>query len=82
MQLIFEFYEVYLKNAPKDNIDSFEHFMQWAQIAIQDFNEVDRHLLDTQDFFGNLQDIQRMRNWDVTDSEIDNSTLVQNILLF
>ena len=66
IQLLFEFYSIYKKNTPKDKLDSFDTFSQWATIVLQDFNEVDRHLLDSKDLFTYLRDINRLENWNPT----------------
>jgi len=62
-QLLFEFYSIYKKNVPKENIDSFEVFSQWATIALKDFNEIDSYLINTDDFFSNLRDIKKLNKW-------------------
>ncbi len=66
IQLLFEFYAVYKKNTAKNELDSFETFSQWATIVLQDFNEVDRHLIDSKDLFAYLKDINRLNNWTPT----------------
>lgn len=66
IQLLFEFYSVYKKNTPLDKIDSFDVFAQWATIVLQDFNEIDRHLIDAKDLFIYLRDINRLENWNPT----------------
>ena len=42
---------------------SFESFMPWGQIALRDFNEIDQHLLDAQNVFQNLCDIEGIEDW-------------------
>ncbi len=66
IQLLFEFYSVYLHNTSKESQDSFEIFSQWATIVLHDFNEVDRHLIDANDLFTYLRDINRLENWSPT----------------
>lgn len=66
IHLLFEFYSIYKKNTPKDKLDPFDTFSQWAIIVLQDFNEVDRHLLDSKDLFTYLRDINRLENWNPT----------------
>ena len=46
IELLFEFYEVYLSVTEKSKQQTFEEFATWAKTAIQDFNEIDRYLLD------------------------------------
>jgi len=62
-QLLFEFYSIYKEILPKENLESFEAFSQWATIALHDFNEIDSYLVNSEDFFTNLKDIKRLNNW-------------------
>ncbi len=61
-QLIFEFYAIYSKisNTTKD---SFEVFSQWARTLLQDFNEIDAYLIETDSFFATLKATSRLNNW-------------------
>ncbi len=63
IQLLFEFYKVYLKNTKKDKIETFEDFHNWANILIKDFNEIDSYLIDPTYIFSYLKDINRIDNW-------------------
>ena len=78
--LLFEFYKVYLE-VQKSNQESFDTFSQWASIAIQDFNEIDRHLIDSEDLFSYLKDIKRIETWDL-ESPGSASEMVMNHLGF
>ena len=46
IELLFEFYEVYLSVTEKSSQQEFELFANWAKTLLQDFNEIDRYLLD------------------------------------
>ncbi|MFY9241582.1 MAG: PD-(D/E)XK nuclease family protein [Polaribacter sp.] len=63
IQLLFHFYSIY-KNVEK-NADSFDIFSSWALTVLQDFNEIDQHLVNTNDIFIYLRDIDRLRKWSV-----------------
>ena len=56
-ELLFEFYEVYLKITPKEEVESFDKFSKWAQLLLQDFNEIDRYLIPTDNIFDYLKSI-------------------------
>ncbi|MFK5958837.1 MAG: PD-(D/E)XK nuclease family protein [Lutibacter sp.] len=62
-QLLFEFYSVYKQNIPKENIESFDAFSQWATIALHDFNEIDSYLVNSEYFFTSLRDVKRLEEW-------------------
>ncbi|EAQ42931.1 PD-(D/E)XK nuclease family protein [Polaribacter sp. MED152] len=63
IQLLFHFYSIY-KNVEK-NADAFDVFSSWALTVLQDFNELDQHLVNTKDIFIYLRDIERLRKWSV-----------------
>lgn len=64
IQLLFHFYTIY-KNLEKYP-DTFDVFASWAFTVLQDFNEIDQHLIDTKEIFVYLRDIQRLKKWSVT----------------
>ncbi|QNM84855.1 PD-(D/E)XK nuclease family protein [Polaribacter pectinis] len=64
IQLLFHFYTIY-KSLEKDP-DSFDTFSSWAFTVLQDFNEIDQHLVDTKEIFVYLRDIQRLKKWSVS----------------
>jgi hypothetical protein len=66
IQLLFHFYTVY-KSIEKQP-DSFDVFSSWAFTVLQDFNELDQHLIDTKEIFIYLRDIQRLKKWSVKGS--------------
>ncbi len=63
IQLLFHFYSIY-KNI-ESNPDSFDTFSSWALTVLQDFNEIDQHLVDSEQIFIYLRDIERLRKWSV-----------------
>jgi len=64
IQLLFHFYTIY-KNLEKDP-DSFDTFSSWAFTVLQDFNEIDQHLVDTKEIFVYIRDIERLKKWSVS----------------
>ncbi len=63
VQLLFHFYTVY-KDIEKDP-DTFDKFSFWAFTVLQDFNEIDQHLINTREIFVYLRDIHRLKKWSV-----------------
>jgi len=49
-QQLFELYDTYLKNTSIEK-DSFFAFSKWGQTLLQDFNEIDRYLIETSSLF-------------------------------
>ncbi|MEY8849561.1 PD-(D/E)XK nuclease family protein [Psychroserpens sp. XS_ASV72] len=72
-ELLFFFYEVYEKNTPKDLVEPFDTFSKWAQILIQDFNEMDRYLVDSNHVFDYLNAIKKIEHhhWSLEDNQTD-----------
>lgn len=71
IELLFEFYEVYLSVTDKANQQTFELFANWAKTLLQDFNEIDRYLLDPSHVLSYLKDIEDIKKWGV---EVENKT--------
>lgn len=80
-ELLFEFYEVYLKHTPELNIEPFDKFSKWAQILIQDFNEIDRYLIPPHKVFDYLSAIKEIehQHWSLDE---DPTEYIQNYLEF
>lgn len=79
LETVFELYDIYKKITPKDEQESFETFYGWSQTLIQDFNEIDRYIIDTPQFFNHLKDIKDVEHWS---KGADQTKMVQNYLKF
>ncbi|MCX2678940.1 PD-(D/E)XK nuclease family protein [Galbibacter sp. EGI 63066] len=81
IQLSFEFYEVYKKLTPENEIEDFYSFTSWSQIILQDFNEIDRYLIDPDKIFTHLFHIKELDQFHWTND--DHKTEIQlNYLKF
>ena len=79
VELLFEFYNVYLSITEKDQ-ESFETFANWAKTLLQDFNEIDRYLLEPDKILKYLENIKEVEHWAV---DIDKRTdLIDKYLIF
>ncbi len=63
VNLQFELFDVYKNVVAQNKQDSFDKFIQWAPIVLQDFNEIDGYLTDANSIFKNLGDFKRLENW-------------------
>jgi hypothetical protein len=80
IELLFEFYTVYLSITPKEKQDPFESFANWAKTVLQDFNEIDRYLLEPDKVLKYLENIKEIEHWSV---DVDQrTTLIENYLAF
>lgn len=80
VELLFEFYEVYCAVEQNNQLDEFENFANWAKTLLQDFNEIDRYLLDPDKILKYLENIKEIEHWSV---DIKKRTdLIEKHLLF
>jgi len=63
VELLFDFYTIYKRKTPKNTIDSFETFSQWASIILNDINDIDAFLVNPTDIFETLKNINTLQNW-------------------
>lgn len=76
--LLFELYEAYLKENPKDK-EGFASFSRWSVTVLQDFNEIDRYLVPPEDFFSSLSFIKEIEQWSLEAASV---TLVEDYIVF
>lgn len=80
IELLFEFYSVYLSVTNKNEQQSFEQFSIWGKTLLQDFNEIDRYLLSPKHVFSYLKEIEAIKRWNL---ELQDKTkLIENYLQF
>ena len=80
IELLFEFYTVYLSITQKEKQEPFETFANWATTLLQDFNEIDRYLLPPNEILKYLENIKEIEHWAV---DVDKRTpLIDNYLAF
>jgi len=78
-ELLFEFYNSYLALTPKAEQETFETFSKWAQILLQDFNEIDRYLIPQDQIFDYLSAVKELDHWSLEDNKTE---VVKNYLKF
>ena len=70
---LLSLFEIQLEKAKTEEDRSFEEFMNWGNILLSDFNEIDRYLLDAKQVFRNLADIKEIENWSFGQEELTDS---------
>ncbi len=63
IETLFELYEVYVQITPAKHLQPFEQFANWGKIILQDFNEIDRYLIDPKQILNHLTEIERIKQW-------------------
>ncbi|WP_178986479.1 PD-(D/E)XK nuclease family protein [Winogradskyella helgolandensis] len=77
--LLFRLYETYKALTADEEQESFESFSKWAQILLQDFNEIDRYLIPQEHIFDYLNAIKELHHWSLDPNQTD---LIKNHLKF
>jgi hypothetical protein len=67
--LLFELYRLY-REEHGANAEPFDEFSKWAQVFIQDINEIDRYLVDARQLFGNLKNIKEIESWSLSEEQL------------
>lgn len=80
LPLLFEFYEAYCK-VSGSKAESFDLFAKWGQILLQDFNEIDRYMVDHQYLFNYIEEAKKLESWGLEPNE-QPTGLVKNYLSF
>jgi len=60
--LQFELYRIYLETEG-DKAAEFSEFMKWGSVLLNDFNEIDKYLVDPANLFGYLTDVKAIELW-------------------
>lgn len=80
IELLFEFYEVYLSLTELKNQQDFETFANWGKTLLKDFNEIDRYLIKPNHVLSYIKDIDDIKKWGI---EAENKTqLLENYVDF
>ncbi len=82
LETLIEFFKIINKN---DTSNKFEEFYDWAQILINDFNDVDLGCVDSTKIFRSLLEVKELDNWTNDDWSFNNKDLTneqKNYLTF
>ena len=77
-QQLFELYKAY-KNTNTGDLENFHEFSKWGQTLLQDFNEIDRYLIEPNKLFTNLAAVQELSHWSVSATQ---TPMMQGYLKF
>ncbi|HWY37409.1 MAG TPA: PD-(D/E)XK nuclease family protein [Bacteroidia bacterium] len=69
LALTFDLFEAYREILGGEAVN-FEQFLRWAPQVMQDFNEVDRYLINPETVFENLKDIKEIESWSLGSDEL------------
>ena len=69
IDLIFELYKVH-QSIEKEEAETFDDFLSWGKMLLQDFNEIDRYLVDGSELFEFLTEAKAIENWNPQGGEL------------
>ena len=68
-ELLFRLYEAYQNTDGISDHDDFETFMGWGQTLLNDFNEIDRYLVDPEKILNYLSAIKDLDHWSLKEEQ-------------
>ena len=78
-ELLFEFYNAYLKTTKKKDQETFDEFISWGKTLLKDYNEIDRELCETDKLFDYLKAFKELNHWSNYEKETE---LIKNYKAF
>lgn len=78
-ELLFKSYHAYLSTEVIKEKESFETYSSWAITLLNDFNEIDRYLVEPKPFFSYLSSIKTLERWGLNQEQTE---LINNYLQF
>ncbi len=69
-RLLFQLYAIFKEDPIEHETDSFDAFLSWGQLLLNDFDEIDRYLVQPKLLFKNLRDIRELENWSFNQEEL------------
>ena len=78
-QLLLQCYKSYCHVVPEKDRDSFELYLNWAPVLLQDFNDLSAHRVPQDDIFNYLTAVETLKQWAQKEEQ---TPLVKNYLKF
>ncbi len=65
--LLFELFDIHKKlDGVESRFETFEEFISFGEMMINDFSEIDLYCVDAKQLFENLHDLKRLGEWDIS----------------
>ncbi len=68
-EAMFVLYNCYRKLAGDADVSSFERFVYWGGMLLDDFNEIDRNIIDADTLFVNVERWREIRSFYITEEQ-------------
>ncbi len=72
---LFELYRIFEKDPIEHEIRTFDAFLNWGQLLLNDFDEIDRYLVNPKQLFKNLRDVKEIEAWSFNSEELSEGQL-------
>ncbi len=69
IDLVCRLYDSY-KTVYGEKAEPFDSFAKWGNLILQDFNEIDRYLVDASQLYSNLHNIKEIENWSLSEEKL------------
>lgn len=69
LDLSYELYLIHLEIEGK-NAEPYEEFINWSNTLIQDFNEIDRYLIDATELYAFLSEARALETWNLESAKL------------
>ncbi len=69
ISLLFDLYDTH-KTIEKENAQPIDEFINWAQILLNDFNEIDLYLVEPEKIFSYLNDAKAIAVWNLNNKPL------------
>ena len=74
ISLQFRLYKAYSSTYQNDALP-FDDFLNWGSILLNDFNDIDRNLVDAESIYSNITNVKELENWSIEDWSLSDSSL-------
>ena len=71
-RLLIRLFEMY-RETDEGRFERFEEFMTWGTMLLNDFDDIDRYMLDYTQVFKNLKAIKELESWKIDDEKFSAS---------
>jgi hypothetical protein len=58
IKLLFVLYDIYIRQSGSD--ESFDDFVHWGEMLLNDFDDIDKYLVDAKQLFTNIKDLNEI----------------------
>lgn len=75
LELLFTLYNVYrellIERGREDALVDFDRFQYWGEVILNDFNDVDRYMVDPTQLFRNISDLKNIQSNYLTEEQVE-----------